>query len=527
VKASATLANAAWCAASLPAYRRFMRAAQQVETVQRARLDHYLRANAASEFGREHDFASIADWETWAERVPMRSFEELSPWLDKVAHGDDNVLTAERVRLLEPSSGSTGARKLLPYTAGLQQEFREGVAVWISALFRAHPALATGRAYWSLTPKIEVADDPQRKVPVGFDEDAAYLGGLAQRVIERTLVSHSALRDISDMDDFWLATLLLLLRARDLRLVSVWHPSYLTILLEKMVARWDELLHYIEHGCALANGRIRISADACLAGQLAAIGRHDTRAIWPDLTLVSCWGDAHAASYLPALRKTLPGIEIQPKGLIATEGIVSLPLGDKHPLAVTSHFFEFVDKAGNVLPAWRLSEGEIYSVVLTTSGGLYRYRLQDEVRVDGRVGDVPSLMFVGKEHNVSDHRGEKLSEAFVIEAIAAACAAASVQPSFAMLAPRLTDGALHYCLFVEGGDIHGASLAEALEAELCTNPHYGLCRKLEQLGSVGVQIVSDAHEKYCRRLVESHKRLGDIKPAALSSRSGWSDWLAD
>ena len=267
MKASATLANAAWYAASLPAYRRFMRATQQVEAVQRTRLGQYLRANAATEFGREHDFASIRDWETWAERVPMRCFEDLSPWLDKVAHGKGNVLTTERVRLLEPSSGSSGARKLLPYTAGLQQEFREGIAVWVSALFRAHPALMTGRAYWSLTPKIEVADDPQRKVPVGFDEDAAYLGGLAQRVIEHTLVGHPALRDITDMDEFWLATLLLLLRARDLRLVSVWHPSYLAILLEKMAARWDELLHHIEHGSTLANGRIRIPADACLAGQ--------------------------------------------------------------------------------------------------------------------------------------------------------------------------------------------------------------------------------------------------------------------
>lgn len=525
MKASAAIANAAWYATSLPSYRRFMRATQQLETAQRARLEHYLRANADTEFGREHGFDAIPDWETWAERVPLRDFDELSPWLDRVAHGDSKVLTAERVRLLEPSSGSSGARKLLPYTSGLQQEFREAIAVWITSLFRANPSLAAGRAYWSLTPKIDVPTDPQRKVPVGFDEDAAYLGGLAQRVIERTLVSHPAMRGITDMDEFWLATLLLLVRARDLRLVSVWHPSYLTILLGKIATRWDELLHHVEHGCVLARGRFRIAPDACLAGQLAASGPHDIAGIWPNLGLVSCWGDAHAASYLPALQRALPGVTIQSKGLVATEGIVSLPLGKHHPLAVTSHFFEFVDAAGNVLPAWRLATDETYSVILTTAGGLYRYRLQDQVRVDAYVGDVPSLVFLGKENKVSDRCGEKLSETFVIDAIAKACASLGIEPGFAMLAPVLREATTHYCLYIEVDDVRDEALAETLDAELSANPHYALCRKLGQLGPVAVKKVDAAYEKYCRRLAKADMRLGDIKPVALSEEADWSDWL--
>ena len=142
--------------------------------------------------------------------------------------------------------------------------------------------------------------------------------------------------------------------------------------------------------------------------------------------------------------------------------------------------------------------------------------------------DLPQLPHVERARgDVSDHRGEKLSECFVIEAITTACSAAGVQPAFAMLAPRLTGGALHYCLFVENSDINGQPLAEALEAELCENPHYALCRKLGQLGSAGVQGVSGAYEKYCGRLAQSEMRLGDIKPAALSSKTDWSDWLAD
>ena len=57
-------------------------------------------------------------------------------------------------------------------------------------------------------------------------------------------------------------------------------------------------------------------------------------------------------SYLPDVREAFPGVHLQPKGLVATEAFVTLPLGDLRPLAIRSHFFEFQDQAGNVLPAW-------------------------------------------------------------------------------------------------------------------------------------------------------------------------------
>ena len=48
--------------------------------------------------------------------------------------------------------------------------------------------------------------------------------------------------------------------------------------------------------------------------------------IWPGLALISCWTDAAAGQFLPQLRELFPAIEIQPKGLLATEAFVSFPL---------------------------------------------------------------------------------------------------------------------------------------------------------------------------------------------------------
>ena len=120
------------------------------------------------------------------------------------------------------------------------------------------------------------------------------------------------------------------------------------------------------------------------------------QALWPNLALVSCWTDAAAGYFAGHLARLVPHAEIQPKGLIATEGFVSLPLvgQDGAGLAVRSHFFEFLesDAAGPRL-AQELERGGRYRVVLTTGGGLYRYDLGDEVEVTGFAGECPLLRF--------------------------------------------------------------------------------------------------------------------------------------
>src|SRR5262249_53619828 len=112
------------------------------------------------------------------------------------------------------------------------------------------------------------------------------------------------------------------------------------------------------------------------AEELRSIGPRDLVGIWPGLRLVSCWGDGHAALHRPALRRRRPGVRLQPKGLLATEACVSIPFADRAPVAARSHFFEFLEGDSPRL-AHELEEGGVYSVVVTTGGGFYRYCLED------------------------------------------------------------------------------------------------------------------------------------------------------
>ena len=95
--------------------------------------------------------------------------------------------------------------------------------------------------------------------------------------------------------------------------------------------------------------------------------------LWPRLSLLSMWTDAQAAHSVGPACHRFQGVEVQGKGLLATEGVVSLPLfGAPAPvLAVRSHFFEFLDpEHPNARPrlAHELEVGRTYSVLLSTSG---------------------------------------------------------------------------------------------------------------------------------------------------------------
>lgn len=519
---AAAIANGAWLAASLPEYLRFRRAASAVEATQRRLLQACLERNADTAFGREHDFAGIRSWEEFAERVPVRGYDDFSGWIDRIAQGEEAVLTAERVRLFEPSSGSSGAAKWIPYTSALQSEYRRAVAAWVAALFLSRPRLMAGRAYWSLTPQAGGHRAADSKVPVGFDEDSAYLGGAAQRLLRLSMATPATLRRVPNSEDFWRATALALLACTDLRLVSAWHPSFILLLLRYLRDNWPALLDELHTGTRIDGVSIRARPRRSRA--LRDLGPGDAASIWPRLGLISCWGDGHAATSLRDLQREFPAVAVQPKGLLATEGVVSFPLGDHRPLAVRSHFFEFEDARGAIHPAWDLRVGEQYSLVMTTGGGLYRYALRDAVVVDGYYRDTPSLEFVGKTDSVVDHRGEKLSEGFVVSCMNEAFDELAVEPGFAMLAPDLSGECPGYTLYIESAAALPEALRDRLEDKLCRGYHYALCIRLGQLRPLRVfRIRGPAFDTYAQALVARGMRLGDIKPMALSRYADWSE----
>jgi len=487
------LAHLAWKSLCRPAHRRLVEAMAHPRKAQQKVLTGLLHKNAASHFGKGHALHPQMSAREFQQAVPTFTYEDLRPLIERAADGEPNVLTTESVLMFETSSGSTSAAKLIPYTRSLRAEFQAAIRAWMYDLYATHPAMGRGRHYWSITPLHREKRKTNGGIPIGFDDDAEYLGRLEQWLSARLFAVPASVGKMPDMDSCLAATRDYLRKARDLRFISVWSPSFLDLLLDG----FDE----------------------------------SPTQLWPDLAVVSCWGDAASRAGFAALQKRLPGVKLQAKGLLATEGVMTIPIesaGGCVP-CLNSHFYEFLpansaDDATEALLCDELEEGSEYSMVMTTGGGFWRYRIGDRVRCVRLVGETPVLEFMGKEDGVSDLKGEKLNPYFVGRSLDALRLHHDLGTAFLMVAP--SDDGSSYILIAGALPPSCEHLASELDALLQENPHYRYCRTLGQLEPVRVvPVPSDAAARYLQRCVALGQRAGDVKPASLRREGGWEAWM--
>ncbi|HBN09467.1 MAG TPA: hypothetical protein DD435_12730 [Cyanobacteria bacterium UBA8530] len=335
-----------------------------------------------------------------------------------------------------------------------------------------------------------------------------------------------------------------MLAAEDLSLISIWNPTFLTLLLQPL---GEGLSRICED---LAGGKISLSLPEEIRSELEkALGVQPRRAreireifeekrdspelfgsLWPHLALISCWTEASAYGPFLELEKKFPGVRIQPKGLLATEGIVTFPLlNHGAALCLRSHFFEFLPEQGKkTLPAWEIVEGGVYSLVMTTGGGLYRYSLGDQVEVIGFYQKCPLLRFLGKDSKVSDLFGEKLNEAHVAEVLTKKFENLE-RPSFSLLAPA-GEPPDRYLLYLAGerrfSPEEMTRASRLLEEGLKENVHYAYCRTLGQLKEAEIRWVEGGAARafgiYQEVCLERGQKAGDIKSSFLDKQPVWS-----
>lgn len=493
------------------AAQRFRAELDDPARVQAEVLRAILQQQQDSEFGRRHGFAALDGAAAFADAVPVADYGALAEPIARMAGGEPNVLTATAVLAFEETGGSGDGRKLIPYTAEGLQAFQSGLLPWLDDLCVHFPGLGEGPFYWAISPACRQAGATPGGTPIGMP-DAAYLGLDVGMAVAQLLAVPAEVGGIADVAQWRASTLQHLFGCADMSMISVWSPSFLTELLR----------HAMEGRAALAHaiGRRDPERAAVVLEELGR-ARPDYLRLWPRLQVISCWDQASATAGAAALRAQFPHVLVQGKGLLATEGLVTIPLfGADYPvLALRSGYFEFIDADGKAWGAGALTEGQQYQLLMTTHSGLYRYALGDQVVVRGFAQSTPMLEFIGRSNSTSDLCGEKLCDAFVAGRVAA------LGQAFAMLAPDVN--ATRYVLLLDDAAIGAAeadTAAAALDAALHDNPQYAYARKIGQLDAVVPVLCRQPLRAWLGERMARGQRLGDIKLPALLGNSSWHTW---
>ena len=246
------------------------------------------------------------------------------------------------------------------------------------------------------------------------------------------------------------------------------------------------------------------------------------KALWPRLSLVSAWDTSSSARWAERLQQLIPHARFQGKGLWATEGVVTIPYRGVHMLASRSHFYEFVDlDTERTHFAWELREGQEVRPLLTTGAGLLRYALRDRLRVGQRLGNTPSLVFVGRMDD-TDMVGEKLSPDAAQRVLGMLESPGDCQPVSLIPLPNGLDESRERPCYValcegESNPNQDSLRAEALERGLREFFHYELARDLGQLAEARVVTTPNARALYEELGVLRGMVQGNIKVEPLSA----------
>jgi hypothetical protein len=77
---------------------------------------HLIKRGAATVFGQDHNFGAITSYEDFANQVPIRDYEELKPYVNRVVAGEPDILWPGKPIYFAKTSGTTSGAKYIPIT---------------------------------------------------------------------------------------------------------------------------------------------------------------------------------------------------------------------------------------------------------------------------------------------------------------------------------------------------------------------------------------------------------------------------
>lgn len=530
--------------------RPFKRAVEDPEAAQANLLRSILERNKDTEYGRGYEFGRLRNLADYQGNVPVIDYEDIRDRIDRMTLGEKNILTAEDPELFAQTSGTTGDPKYIPVTPTCQKG--GGTTTWFHFANTSHPKMLSGKVITIVSPAVE--GYTKGNIPFGSTS------GMVIRELPKIVQSAYAVPyDAFEIADYE-AKYYSLLRfgvQENVTFIGTANPSSILKLAELADHFAEQLVRDIHDGTLSRDfevadewrrslepllrpnpGRARF-LEECRARRAGKLLPAD---YWPNMALLGCWKGGTVGSYLERLPswydpdgRGMP--PVRDMGYLASEARMSIPVSDTGAggvLSVHLNVFEFVPAADidahpddpdswNFQGVHGLEVGKEYYVFVTTTGGLYRYDMNDVIEVVGHYRETPLIVFRRKGRGMTNITGEKLSVNQIIDALRRAEAAIGREAPHFRAEPD--SEASRYVLKVEFQAVPDPetarkflSIIDQTLAEL--NIEWQGKRKSGRLRAPVLQVMKPGwYERGKQKLVAEGKRLFQAKTILLDNKA--------
>jgi len=362
--------------------------------IQDSQLKELISKAHNTEWGRKYDYNSITSYRRFAETVPIQDYDDIKPYIERMIHGESNLIWSERIRWFAQSSGTTNDKsKFIPVgKTSLQQCHYRGptdiVATYLnnvadSKMFSGKALILGGsRKVTDLNKRVFVGDvsavlisnmnplanlfrTPSKKV-ILMDEWEAKLEMICKEVVKKNVTNLSGV------------------------------PSWFLVLINKI---------------------------------LADNGKNDISEIWPNLE-VFFHGGVSFTPYREQYKKKISSSRMRyMETYNASEGFFAMQddLSDPAMLLLLDYgvFYEFIPMEDidsdnpAIVPLKDVEIGRNYALVITTNNGLWRYKIGDTVKFTSNKPH--KIIITGRTKHYINAFGEELMVANAEKALMIAC----------------------------------------------------------------------------------------------------------
>lgn len=368
--------------------------AQNTGVIQRRQLQALLSAARNTEWGLKYGYKNIRDYAAFCRQVPLQTYDDLKPYISRMINGEKNILWPSLVKWYAKSSGTTNDKsKFLPVTPEILRKCHyKGGFDSVALYLRNHPETRF------------------------FSKKGLILGGSHS---PSPLNRNSHCGDLSAVLLQNLNPLVNLIRVPDKRI----------ILMDEWESKIKAIVKNTWNKDVVSLSGVPSWMLVLIKSVLRQTGKEYLTEVWPNLE-VFFHGGISFEPYRDQYKTLIPSDKMHyMETYNASEGFFGIQddPADHSLLLMLDYdiFYEFIpmNEVGTehpaVLPAEAVETGKNYALVISTAGGLWRYKIGDTVRFTSLFPH--KFVISGRTKNFINAFGEELMVDNAEKAIGLVC----------------------------------------------------------------------------------------------------------
>ena len=322
--------------------------------VQEEVLHQLLEIAEDTEIGRKYDFETIANYETFRERVPILSYEEIEPLIERTRKGEQNIFWPTSIKWFAKSSGTTNAKsKFIPVSTEALEDCHYKSGKDLLCLYlnnNENSQLFTGKS-------LRLGGSKEL-----YHDNGSFFGDLSAILIDNMPLWAEFSSTPSNR----------------VSLMSEWESKLKAIVLESTQENVTSLAGVPSWMLVLLNNVIQET------------GKDHLFQVWENLE-VYFHGGVSFVPYKEQYQNLFPRKSFKYYEIYnASEGFFAIQdrnnADDLLLMLDYGIFYEFIamdtyeSAEQNVIPLWDVEVNKNYAIIITTNSGLWRYKIGDTIR---------------------------------------------------------------------------------------------------------------------------------------------------